>query len=632
MVFHQSPGHSTAMAGKTVLLLAFLALAEAASISYPSRSNLDVNFSQFGFKLGAKFQDKSKPMEGGKVYMEIPANLVMRILRGEPSLVRQLLVPFKEEMYVVYEPSIIEKLYDVVKVKLEMDYDLKSVKSGVMSSSAKYVITHHDYSEESGRIQIQSDGRDASLKVSPSEEVLTKTICRPLEVNISKKQKEMKMTLRQEETKLEASCSQKGQVFEAHMKKNDRYQMTLRMDVGQQKLEFLRSEDNVVKTKLVMDLSGDKRTGSVRLSGKVEATRYWKEGTPVEIVFKKNEQSIDGSCTFNNFKFCKFDMDLTNGYIKFKANIYMKGLVVIDLDSTTGHYLVTLPKEWFHDYKSFTVEVQTSGQDCEITLKREKMVFYTVTMTNIINIKMSDIKKSSLKTSIIMESKNTKLVDSMFEIVGVDKYKFCKTLVSGCFTKGKYSLEAKAGLFSFNVEKEDAMVMEIELKGTKSHMEMNFFYPKFFMKTLNKPFETLTVTMEKTSDSITVKTNFENMKMVLKKESKTVQMTIFKHNEIYVDMELEYTLGHETTIESHLTLNDKSFVHQKLCDFSTHLCFQNIHYHLKMTPKTAKIEHTITKDDKNVLTLLTNFSQKPYTFKFESSYILPFYRYIQTQK
>merc|ERR1719436_1170165 len=275
--------------------------------------------------------------------------------------------------------------------------------------------------------------------------------------------------------------------------------MTLRMDVGQQKLEFLRSEDNVVKTKLVMDLSGDKRTGSVRLSGKVEATRYWKEGTPVEIVFKKNEQSIDGSCTFNNFKFCKFDMDLTNGYIKFKANIYMKGLVVIDLDSTTGHYLVTLPKEWFHDYKSFTVEVQTSGQDCEITLKREKMVFYTVTMTNIINIKMSDIKKSSLKTSIIME---------------------------------------------------------IKLKGTKSHMEMNFFYPKFFMKTLNKPFETLTVTMEKTSDSITVKTNFENMKMVLKKESKTVQMTIFKHNEIYVDMELEYTLGHETTIESHLTLNE----------------------------------------------------------------------------
>merc|ERR1719150_1421542 len=137
-------------------------------------------------------------MEGGKVYMEIPANLVMRILRGEPSLVRQLLVPFKEEMYVVYEPSIIEKLYD--KVKLEMDYDLQSVKSGVMSSSAKYVITHHDYSEESGRIQIQSDGRDASLKVSPSEEVITKTICRPLEVNISKKQKEMKMTLRQEET------------------------------------------------------------------------------------------------------------------------------------------------------------------------------------------------------------------------------------------------------------------------------------------------------------------------------------------------------------------------------------------------------------------------------------------------
>ena len=74
--------------------------------------------------------------------------------------------------------------------------------------------------------------------------------------------------------------------------------------------------DNIVKTKLAMNLSDNKRTGSVNLACKMEATGYWKERTPVEVIFKKNEQSINGNYTYNNIKFCKFDMDLATGHIK----------------------------------------------------------------------------------------------------------------------------------------------------------------------------------------------------------------------------------------------------------------------------------------------------------------------------
>merc|ERR1711971_427064 len=99
------------MIGKMMITLAlFFALSEAASISYPARNQLDVNFNNFGFKFGAKFDNKLQPQNGGKVFMEIPANMVMRIIKGEPSIARQLLVPFKEEMYMVYSPSFLERL------------------------------------------------------------------------------------------------------------------------------------------------------------------------------------------------------------------------------------------------------------------------------------------------------------------------------------------------------------------------------------------------------------------------------------------------------------------------------------------------------------------------------------------
>merc|ERR1711884_319501 len=227
LVSHQSPGHCSTMAGKMVLLLAaVLALTDAASITYPTRSNLDVNFNNFGFKFGAKFNNKAQPKDGGKVFMEIPMNMAMRILKGEPSLVRQLLVPFKEESYVFYQPSFFERLYDVVNMKIE------------------------------------GDGKNVVLQVIPKEEVLTKTVFRPVEVKFTFVPKQLKMVFTQEKMTFETFFVQRGQVFETQMTYKSEFeptcQMTMRMDVGKQKIEFTRSENDVMKTNMVMEMQGSR--------------------------------------------------------------------------------------------------------------------------------------------------------------------------------------------------------------------------------------------------------------------------------------------------------------------------------------------------------------------------------------
>merc|ERR1712241_444936 len=157
--------------------------------------------------------------------------------------------------------------------------------------------------------------------------------------------------------------------------------------------------------------------------------RWWTEGTPVDFVIKKNGKTIDGSFTFNNFKFGKFNMDWNKK--KFVGNMYMKeGIVVVNFD--------------------------------------------------------------------------------------VSKYRFCNKLVNGCFKKGKYSrVASKDGNFKVEVEKEDVKVMMMKLKFAPRTMDMEFFYPRFFQKTLNKPFETLTMKMmmDDKWKSCKVETNFENMKM-----------------------------------------------------------------------------------------------------------------------
>merc|ERR1712184_228120 len=287
---------SSRMIGKMMITLALLfALSEAASISYPARNQLDVNFNNFGFKFGAKFDNKLQPQDGGKIYMEVPANMVMRIIKGEPSIARQLLVPFKEEMYMLYSPSFLERLYDVVNIKMELVYN----------------------TEETGTMQLEGDGQNFVFKTLANEDMLPKTVVRPVEIKVTKMQKEVKMFYTQEMTKFETTFVQRGQVFEANMmmdlEEEHKRQSILRVDVGNKKVTFTRLIDNVEKMKLTLDVEGDMMSNVVKFTGKLQETRWWKEGTPVEFIFKKNGENVDATFSFNNFKFAKMNIARVGG-------------------------------------------------------------------------------------------------------------------------------------------------------------------------------------------------------------------------------------------------------------------------------------------------------------------------------
>jgi len=629
---NRAQGTSSRMIGKMMVTLALLfALSEAASITYPARNQLDINFNNFGFKFGAKFDNKVRPQDGGKVHMEVPANMVMRIIRGEPSIARQLLVPFKEEMYLVYSPSFLERLYDVVNIKMEIDYKTKQAKLGVMSVTAKYIITHHDYTEETGTLMLEGDGQNVVFQTLPSEEMFTKTVFRPMEIKLTKMQKEIKMFFTQEMTKFETTFVQRGQVFEANMmmdpEDEHKRQMMLRVDVGNKKITFTRSEDDVEKMNLVLDVEGDMMSNVVKFTGKLQETRWWKEGTPVEFIFKKNGHNVDATFSFNNFKFAKMNFARVGGSWKLRGNAYLRGLVAVVVDPSTGVFDVTMPKEWFNDNKNFQVEINTNNwQDYTFNLKRDNIIFYTIIVGKMMT-------RSSIKADVTFESKDTELVDSFLELVGVSKYRLCQTLVSGCFTKGRYSLEAMSGKFNVNVEKENKKVLEFDVMGTRNNAEMNFYYPKFFMRLLNRPFEKLVVKVDTDGTNYKLKTNYEDIKAEFKCANHNMKATFMKNSENFAVFNVDYSFDwSEWNMDSQLELHEDSYTHRMLCDYSTHLCFKNLNYKLNFQPAKLMIDEHFTKDGKNVWEMRANFNQRPFTAKLNTPYIVPFYKYMTTPR
>merc|ERR1712045_151036 len=629
---NRAQGTSSRMIGKMMVTLALLfALSEAASITYPARNQLDINFNNFGFKFGAKFDNKVRPQDGGKVHMEVPANMVMRIIRGEPSIARQLLVPFKEEMYLVYSPSFLERLYDVVNIKMEIDYKTKQAKLGVMSVTAKYIITHHDYTEETGTLMLEGDGQNVVFQTLPSEEMFTKTVFRPMEIKLTKMQKEIKMFFTQEMTKFETTFVQRGQVFEANMmmdpEDEHKRQMMLRVDVGNKKITFTRSEDDVEKMNLVLDVEGDMMSNVVKFTGKLQETRWWKEGTPVEFIFKMNGDNVDATFSFNNFKFAKMNFARVGGSWKLRGNAYLRGLVSVVVDSATGEFDVTLPKEWFYDNMNLQVQAKTNNcQDYTLNLKRDNIVFYTVLVGK-------QMTRTNIKADVTLETKDTEMVDSFLELVGVSKYRLCQTLVSGCFTKAKYSLEASAGKFYVMVEKENKKVLEFDLVGTRTTAEMNFFYPKFFMRMLNKPFEKLIVKVEAGGDNYRLKTNYEDIKAEFRCAPENMMATFTKNSENFAvfNMDYDFEWSH-WTVESQLELHEDSYTHKMLCDFSTHMCFKNLDYKLNFQPAKFLFNEQFTKDGKNVWQMEANFNQRPFVAKLNTPYLVPFYKYMTTPR
>ena len=73
-----------------------------------------------GVHFGVKLDDKAVPMKGGLIYTELPVHDIFKLVEGDPSLFKKMFVPFKEELYMFYTPSMVERLRDVIRVKAKV--------------------------------------------------------------------------------------------------------------------------------------------------------------------------------------------------------------------------------------------------------------------------------------------------------------------------------------------------------------------------------------------------------------------------------------------------------------------------------------------------------------------------------
>jgi hypothetical protein len=134
-----------------------------------------------GVKFGLKLDDKSLPLNGGKIHAELPVHTIFSLIEGEPTLFKKMFVPFKEELYMFYNPGMLERLRDVLTVKAVITYKGEHVKSGIFDTKIEYTFVHPDYTEETGTIHAEGKtGTSVALDiVSKNAEVLPKFVLHP---------------------------------------------------------------------------------------------------------------------------------------------------------------------------------------------------------------------------------------------------------------------------------------------------------------------------------------------------------------------------------------------------------------------------------------------------------------------
>merc|ERR1712147_42429 len=176
-------------------------------------------------------------------------------------------------------------------------------------------------------------------------------------------------------------------------------------------------------------------------------------------------------------------------------------------------------------------------------------------------------------------------------------------------------------------------VLEIDLVGTRTTAEMNFFYPKFFMRNLNKPFEKLIVKVDADGELYRLKTNYEDIKAEFRVTPNNRKVTFTKNSENFAVFNVDYSFASsQWTIESQLELHEESYARKMLCDYSTHICFNNLDYKLDFQPKKFIYDEKFTKDGKNVWEMQANFNQRPFMAKLNTPYLVPLFKYLTTPR
>jgi len=656
---------------KSFLCILVLSVSYSNGASLPADTKFDYHFNQLGVNFGVKFDDQSVPVKGGKIVAELPVHTVFKLMEGEPTLFKKMFVPFKEELYMFYTPSMLERLRDVMKVKVQITYKGEQVKSGIFDTMIDYTFIHPDYSEEVGTIQATGTGTSMSLEVvSKNDLVLPKFVFQPFKIEGSfKPNAEFKVVYTQTHSTLDMTLSKKGQTFNLHTiykHPENEHSYDVEVDVAGKKVTLAHTMDGSELTKLQFLIEGNIfNLKTIQMKGKVQATRWFQAG-PVESTFVVKGNDYEFNVVFNNKEFMKSKVNIQNNFLKAKMNFdyleHYKGTVYMDFDTSRNLFEIKFPKEWFADEESFGITVNFKTLNAEhpffggvhtAMLVREDVPFFKVDLDY--NVVMDATKYELSLNHFAVESLNTELVETFFHMLPITKYDFChQYLVNGCFQKGDYQAKIFVDRVNKNyllnkfkitgkVIKMGAEVLDLIVDTVSTPYHMDVFYPHYFQRMFNKPMERLTLDVHHTVTGaervLKFITNYEDMVVEFQRNPTQISAKVLKKDVTYMEFTQEHKLNFNAnkfflTMKPTLHLHANSFLYKELCHFSTYTCFQELvgDVHVGVVAKgKRKINTKITvhKDTAEIYHLEVSNKDLPYKFVFKSPYVVPFFKYMR---
>jgi len=112
-------------------------------------------------------------------------------------------------------------------------------------------------------------------------------------------------------------------------------------------------------------------------------------------------------------------------------------------------------------------------------------------------------------------------------------------------------------------------------------------------------------------------------------EKNGLKQISIKHEYLGYDIKKTFLAIESFIYKTQISFDDVSTIHQRLCGFSTHLCFQNLNFSLVHynDDKAIKFFPRLTKDDEDLFNLSFGYTYFPF-FHFNSSYVIPLFKYL----
>eukprot|EP00092_Neocalanus_flemingeri_P012247 GFUD01013203.1.p1 GENE.GFUD01013203.1~~GFUD01013203.1.p1 ORF type:complete len:672 (+),score=129.26 GFUD01013203.1:29-2017(+) len=139
---------------KFLVSLLVLCTSSIYGASLPYHDGYDYHFNQMGVHLDFKLKDQAKPMNGGKVYVELPISAIYKLIERTTDVFKPFLNPIQNQ---ILDKCILGlgKILKIKTIKADITFNGEKVLDGIYDIAVDYTIVHNDGIEEKGTLMTQ---------------------------------------------------------------------------------------------------------------------------------------------------------------------------------------------------------------------------------------------------------------------------------------------------------------------------------------------------------------------------------------------------------------------------------------------------------------------------------------------